>query len=376
MTIEQVETLVIGAGVVGLAIARSLARAGHEVVVLEALDAIGSVTSARNSEVIHAGLYYPPGSLKAKLCLEGKHALYAYCEERGIPHRRCGKLVVATHDGQVGYLEKLQQQALTNGVQDVVLIGGAEARRLEPALHAIAALHSPSTGIVDSHGFMLALQGEAEAHGAMLAFESPVLSGRVLDGGGIELQVGGDTPMAIRCRRLVNSAGLSAPAIAASLEGLDARHVPAAHFCKGSYFSLSGRAPFSHLIYPVPEAAGLGVHLTLDLGGQARFGPDVQWLPDDAPIDYAVDPRRGESFYAEIRRYWPALPDGALAPAYSGVRPKVQAPHEPALDFVIQGPAQHGVPGLVNLFGIESPGLTAALAIGEHVHRLLKEPDR
>jgi L-2-hydroxyglutarate oxidase LhgO len=243
-------------------------------------------------------------------------------------------------------------------------------------LQATAALVSPSTGIVDSHGFMLALQGDAEAHGAMLAFESPVLSGRVLDGGGIDLQVGGAAPMAIRCRTLVNSAGLSAPAVAASLEGLDPQHVPAAHFCKGSYFSLGGRAPFTHLIYPVPEAAGLGVHLTLDLGGQARFGPDVQWLPDDAPIDYAVDPRRGEGFYAEIRRYWPALPDGALAPAYSGVRPKVQAPHEPALDFVIQGPAQHGVPGLVNLFGIESPGLTAALAIGEHVGRLLHDAER
>jgi L-2-hydroxyglutarate oxidase LhgO len=368
---EQVDAVVIGAGVVGLAVARSLALAGRDVIVLEALDAIGTVTSARNSEVIHAGLYYPPGSLKARLCVEGKHKLYAYCEQRGIAHRRCGKLVVAAHEGQVAYLDKLRAQAVANGVDDARLIGTAALRQLEPALSAVAALHSPSTGIVDSHGFMLALQGEAEAHGAMLAFESPVLRGHVVHGG-IELEVGGTQPMHICAAVVVNSAGLSAPAVASNIEGLDARHVPTAHYCKGSYFSLAGRAPFTHLIYPVPEAAGLGVHLTLDLGGQARFGPDVEWLPDDAPIDYAVDATRAEGFYAEIRRYWPALPDAALQPAYSGVRPKIQAPHEAARDFVLQGPAEHGVAGLVNLFGIESPGLTSALAIGDEVAALLR----
>lgn len=370
-TIEQVEAVVIGAGVVGLAVARSLARAGHEVVVLEALDLIGSVTSARNSEVIHAGLYYPPGSLKARLCVEGRDALYAYCEARGVAHRRSGKLVVATQPAQADDLHKLLAQARANGVDDAVLLDGAQARALEPALQAVAALHSPSTGIVDSHGLMLALQGEAEDHGAMLAFESPVRSG-VVRGDGIELEVGGAQPMRLKARIVVNSAGLRAPAVAARIEGLDPRHVPTAHLCKGSYFSLAGRAPFSRLIYPVPEAAGLGVHLTLDLGGQARFGPDTEWLPDDAPIDYRVDPRRADGFYAEIRRYWPALPDGALQPAYSGVRPKIQAAGEPARDFELQGPAVHGVPGLVNLFGIESPGLTASIAIGDEVLRRLQ----
>lgn len=370
--IEQVEAVVIGAGVVGLAVARALARAGHEVVVLEALDAIGTVTSARNSEVIHAGLYYPPGSLKAQWCVEGRERLYAYCAERGVQHRRCGKLVVATQPGQQAYLDKLLRQAQANGVHDAVLLEGEAARRMEPALQAIAALHSPSTGIVDSHGFMLALQGEAEDHGAMLAFESPVRGGRITPQG-IELDVGGAQPMRLRARIVINSAGLAAPAVAARIEGLDAALVPAAHYCKGSYFSLAGKAPFSRLIYPVPEAAGLGVHLTLDLGGQARFGPDTEWLADDAPIDYRVDPRRADGFYAEIRRYWPALPDGALQPAYSGVRPKIQADGEPARDFLLQGPTEHGVPGLVNLFGIESPGLTSALAIGDAVHRALAD---
>ncbi|MEF7613864.1 NAD(P)/FAD-dependent oxidoreductase [Aquincola sp. MAHUQ-54] len=369
--IERVDAVVIGAGVVGLATARALARAGREVVVLEALDAIGTVTSARNSEVIHAGLYYPPGSLKARLCVEGRDRLYAYCAERGIAHRRCGKLVVATQPGQQAYLEKLLVQARANGVDDAVLLGGEAARAMEPALQAVAALHSPSTGIVDSHGFMLALQGESEDHGAMLAFQSPVLAGAMVPGG-IELQVGGAQPMRLRAGSVVNSAGLGAPGVAARIEGLAASHVPPAHGCKGSYFSLAGRAPFTRLIYPVPEAAGLGVHLTLDLGGQARFGPDTEWLPDDAPIDYRVDPRRADGFYAEIRRYWPALPDGALQPAYSGVRPKIQAEGEPPRDFVLQGPADHGVPGLVNLFGIESPGLTAALAIGDAVERMLR----
>ncbi|MEW6706438.1 MAG: NAD(P)/FAD-dependent oxidoreductase [Pseudomonadota bacterium] len=372
MTVERLDAVVVGAGVVGLAVARSLARAGREVVVLEAANAIGTVTSSRNSEVIHAGLYYPTGSLKARLCVQGRDLLYAYCAERGIAHRRCGKLIVATHERQLGGLRALQAQAHANGVADVGWLEAAGARAMEPALHCVAALHSPSTGIVDSHGLMLALQGDAEAHGAMLAFESPVLGGRVTPAG-IELDVGGAAPMTVLARTVVNSAGLDAPRLAAGLQGLDPRHVPQARFSKGSYFSLAGRAPFSHLVYPLHEGAWLGVHLTLDLGGQARFGPDAEWLPDDTVtgrIDYRVDPRRGEVFYEAVRRYWPGLPDGALLPAYAGVRPKIHGPGEPAPDFRIDGPAQHGAAGLVNLFGIESPGLTASLAIGDHVARL------
>jgi L-2-hydroxyglutarate oxidase LhgO len=367
MSMERIDAVVIGAGVVGLAVARSLARAGREVVVLEAANAIGTVTSSRNSEVIHAGLYYPTGSLKARLCVRGRDALYAFCAERGVAHRRCGKLIVATHQGQLAGLKALQAQAHANGVTDVRWLDAAEAKAMEPALHCVAALLSPSTGIVDSHGLMLALQGDAEAHGAMLAFESPVLGGRITDAG-IELDVGGASPMTVLARTVVNSAGLDAPRVARGIRGLDPRHVPHAHFSKGSYFSLAGRAPFSHLVYPMHEGAWLGVHLTLDLGGQARFGPDAQWLPDDTrpeAIDYRVDPQRGEVFYEAVRRYWPGLPDGALQPAYSGVRPKIHGPGEPAPDFRIDGPAQHGVNGLVNLFGIESPGLTSALAIGE-----------
>jgi L-2-hydroxyglutarate oxidase LhgO len=364
--VEELDAIVIGAGVVGLAVARALARAGREVVVLESLDAIGQVTSARNSEVIHAGLYYPTGSLKAQLCVAGKRLLYGYCAERGVAFRRCGKLVVAAQAQQVGALQQLARQAQANGVDDVQLLTGAQAERMEPALAAHAALWSPSTGIVDSHALMLALLGEAQDHGAMLALKSPVQRGEVTPQG-IVLDVGGEQPMRVRARSVVNAAGLSACEVARSIDGLDAAWVPRARRCKGSYFSLAGTSPFSRLVYPVPdEAGGLGVHLTLDLGGQARFGPDVQWLADDGPIDYAVDARRGEAFYAAIRRYWPALPDGALLPAYSGVRPKIGGSGE-AADFTIQGPAVHGVVGLVNLFGIESPGLTAALAIGELV---------
>jgi len=371
-SIVSLDTVVVGAGVVGLACARALARAGRETVVLEAAEAIGTGISSRNSEVIHAGLYYPTGSLKARLCVEGRHALVAYCRERGIAHRLCGKLVVATDDGQVAYLRRLLAQALANGVYDAVLVDGAQARAWEPALAAgvVAALHSPSTGIVDSHQLMLSFQGDAQARDAVVAFRSPLVAGRVVEGG-IELEVGGEPSMRVVARRVVNAGGLSAPAIAARIEGLAARHVPEARFCKGSYFALAGRAPFGRLIYPVPEPGGLGVHLTLDAAGQARFGPDVEWLAGPGPIDYAVDPARGERFVAEIRRYWPGLPDGALVPAYSGVRPKISGPGEPAADFVISGPAEHGVPGLVNLFGIESPGLTSSMAIARRVAELL-----
>lgn len=364
---ESVDAVVIGAGVIGLAVARALALAGREVIVLEAEDAIGTGISSRNSEVIHAGIYYPTGSLKARFCVEGRKRLYPYCEERGVEHRRCGKLIVATDEDQIPGLKALQSKALANGVEDMRWLTASEAQALEPALRCTAALLSPSTGIIDSHGLMLALQGDAEAAGAMIAFKSPLTGGRVADGG-IALSVGGAEPMELFARGVVNSAGLFAQTVAASIAGLDPATIPPRYFAKGSYFSLGGRAPFTHLIYPAPEAAGLGVHLTLDLGGQAKFGPDVEWVDE---IDYEVDPRRGDSFYAAVRRYWPDLADGSLAPAYSGIRPKIQAPGEPAHDFVLQGPADHGVPGLVNLYGIESPGLTCSLAIADAVAALL-----
>jgi L-2-hydroxyglutarate oxidase LhgO len=366
---EEVDTVVIGAGVVGLAIAQALALAGREVVVLESESAIGTGTSSRNSEVIHAGIYYPPGSLKAKLCVAGRHALYPFLAEHGVPHRRCGKLIVATELQQVPALEKLRAQAADNGVTDLRMLSASEAKAMEPELACVAALESPSTGVIDSHRFMLALRGKAEDHGASVAFRSPVLGGSVKRDG-IELEVGGTEPMRLRARTVVNCAGLSAQELARRLEGFPANKLPPAYYCKGNYFSLSGRSPFSRLIYPAPETAGLGVHLTLDLAGQARFGPDVEWIER---IDYDVDPGRAGSFYSAIRRYWPALKDGALQPAYSGIRPKLQARGEPARDFLIQGPKDHGIARLANLFGIESPGLTAALAIGEHVRDLLHD---
>jgi L-2-hydroxyglutarate oxidase LhgO len=365
---DDLDCIVVGAGVVGLAVARALARAGREVVIVEAAGAIGSVTSSRNSEVIHAGIYYAPGSLKARLCVRGRALLYAWCAERGVAHRRCGKLIVATHAGQHAALDRLAAQARANGVDDIEALDTAEALRLEPTLRCSAALLSPSSGIVDSHGLMLALQGDAEDHGALLALRSPVVRGRAV-AGGIELDIGGAEPMRLRARTVVNSAGLDAPRLAAAIDGLPAAHVPRARLCKGSYFACAGRPAFSRLVYPLPEAAGLGVHVTLDLAGRMRFGPDVQWTDE---LDYAVDAARADAFYAAIRRYWPQLPDGALQPDYAGFRPKIAGPDEPARDFMIEGPDAHGVPGLVNLFGIESPGLTAALAIGEHVATLLR----
>ncbi|MFT4243385.1 MAG: NAD(P)/FAD-dependent oxidoreductase [Acidovorax sp.] len=359
---DTVDCVVIGAGVVGLAVARALALQGREVLVLEAAGAIGTGTSSRNSEVIHAGLYYPTGSLKARLCVQGRDLLYAYCAERGVPHRRCGKLLVATSPAQLPALESIQAQALANGVTDLRLLSRDEARALEPALECVAALHSPSTGIVDSHGLMLALQGDLEHGGGILALNSPLALMEYAQGA---INVIAEDGTQLRANTVVNAAGLRAPELAARIQGLDAAHVPTARYAKGSYFTLTGKAPFSRLIYPVPEAAGLGVHLTLDLGGQAKFGPDVQWV--DSPDDLLVDPARGDAFYAEVRKYWPALRDGALAPGYAGIRPKIHGPGEPAADFVIQGPAVHGMAGLVNLFGIESPGLTSALAIAEHV---------
>ena len=365
---EQVDCVVVGAGVVGLAVARALALAGREVLVLEAAEAIGTMTSSRNSEVIHAGIYYPQGSLKAQLCVQGKQLLYDYCQARGVGHRRCGKLLVATSEAQVAQLQGIIAKAAANGVDDLVLLTRAQAQAMEPALQCVAAIHSPSTGIIDSHAFMLALQGDLEHAAGLVAFNAPLARAQV-QGDGIALWSSDGT--ALQARSVVNAAGLLAPQLARQFAGLAPEQVPSAYFCKGNYFTLAGRAPFSRLIYPVPEAAGLGVHLTLDLGGQAKFGPDVQWV--DSADDLVVDPARADAFYAEVRKYWPALQDGALQAGYAGIRPKISPPEHSAHDFVIQGPAAHGVAGLVNLFGIESPGLTSSLAIAERVARLLAD---
>ncbi len=367
---EQIDAVVIGAGVVGLAVARELALQGLEVMVLESENAIGTGTSSRNSEVIHAGIYYPAGSLKARLCVQGKEMLYAYCAERGVAHQRLGKLIVATSAEQVPQLAAIQAKAAANGVHDLRQLSADEARAMEPTLHCEAALLSPSTGIVDSHGLMLALQGDLENAGGLLALCSPVRSIGVGQGTASHpLRVVAEDGTELAARLVVNAAGLHAVALARRIEGLDPKLLPQASYAKGNYFTLAGRAPFSRLIYPVPEAAGLGVHLTLDLGGQAKFGPDVQWVDD--PADLQVDPRRGDAFYAEVRKYWPALPDGALQAGYAGMRPKISGPGEAAADFLVQGPAQHGVAGLANLLGIESPGLTSSLAIAAEVRAQL-----
>ena len=360
---EKLDAVVIGAGVVGLAVARELALAGREVVIVEAEEAIGTHTSSRNSEVIHAGIYYPKGSLKALACVEGRRLLYDYCASRGVPHRRCGKLIVATDPRQGEELAAILKKAHDNGATDVVEIPAREAMAMEPELRCVAALHSPSTGIIDSHALMLSYLGEAESRGAMLALKSPLVGGDV-DSDGIVLHVGGAEAMTVKAATVVNSAGLRAPSVARSLEGYPAALAPRELYAKGNYYSLNRRNPFTRLIYPVPEPGGLGVHVTLDLAGQARFGPDVEWIER---ISYEVDPGRSARFYAAIRRYWPALPDESLSPGYAGIRPKTSGPGEPASDFEIQGPRRHGVPGLVHLFGVESPGLTASLALARRV---------
>ncbi len=360
---EKIDCVVIGAGVVGLAVARALAIRGRETLVLEAESAIGTGTSSRNSEVIHAGIYYPPGSAKATLCVSGKRLLYAYCEAHGIEHRRYGKLIVAADQEQVTTLEKIEANARANGVGDLRWLTAAEATAMEPALSCTAALLSPSTGIMDSHGFMLALQGDLEDAGGTVALRSPVRRGRC-SRGGIHLEAGSDQLLELEARVVVNSAGLQAQALARRIEGVPQGSIPPSAYAKGNYYALTGKAPFHHLIYPVPEPGGLGVHLTLDLAGNAKFGPDVEWVES---LDYTVDPARAEPFHRAIRRYWPGLPDGSLRPGYAGIRPKLGGPGAAAADFLIQGPEAHGVRGLVNLYGIESPGLTAALAIGERV---------
>lgn len=369
---DRVDAVVVGAGAVGLAVGRALAQAGRETLVVEAQDGIGQGVSSRNSEVIHAGLYYAPGSLKARLCVRGKELLYALCASHGVEHRRCGKLTVANDEAEVRALRALQDRAVANGVE-AHFLDAAQAHALEPALRCIAALHSPSTGIVDSHGFMLASQGDLERAGGMVAFGTRATGASLSRRAGEPHVLRFADGMELACDLVVNSASLHACALARQFDGLDARHVPREWFAKGNYYALSGRAPFTHLIYPAPADAHLGTHLTLDLGGQAKFGPDIEWLDVRTPeeIDYRVDPARADGFYAEVRRYWPGLPDGALAPSYSGVRPKIHGPHEKAPDFRIDGPGLHGVPGLVNLFGIESPGLTSALAIAELARGLL-----
>jgi L-2-hydroxyglutarate oxidase LhgO len=363
---ERVDCVVVGAGVVGIAVARALALAGREVIVLDAAEGIGTETSSRNSEVIHAGIYYPKDSLMARFCVQGRRQLYAFCAERGVPFNNCGKLIVATDADEAERLAGIKARAEANGVEGMRLLTAAEACAMEPELHCVAALHSPATGVIDSHAYMLALQGEAEHAGAVFVFHSPVTAGRVIDGG-VAIEVGGAEPMQLGCGLLVNSAGLHAPALAGSIAGMPSQLVPGAYYAKGNYFTLTGRSPFARLIYPVPVPGGLGVHLTLDLGGQARFGPDVEWIDG---IDYTVDPHRADGFYAAVRRYWPALKDGALQPGYSGIRPKIVPRGAPAQDFVVQGPQVHGIPGLVHLFGIESPGLTAAVAIADYVREV------
>jgi L-2-hydroxyglutarate oxidase LhgO len=369
---ESVDAVVVGAGVIGLAIARRLALDGREVLVLERHDAIGSETSSRNSEVIHAGIYNLPRRLKTTLCVAGRPMLYRYCAEHGVPHARLGKLIVAIEQAEIPTLAKIKEQGELNGVDDLVWLTGDAAMLLEPQLVCVAAVLSPSTGIIDAHQLMLALEGDLEDAGGIVVLKAPVAAGEVRNDG-IRLSVGGAEPMQLQARTVINAAGLGAMDLARALKGLPPQHAAPLWYAKGNYFRLTAKAPFSRLIYPIPVPGGLGTHMTLDLAGRARFGPDVEWVDS---LTYAVDPRRGDKFTDDIRRYWPDLPDGALAPDYAGIRPKLGPAGSPILDFRIEGPAQHGVPGLVNLFGIESPGLTSCLAIAEHVAGLIGESDR
>ena len=374
---EQVDCVVVGAGVIGLAVAREMALQGRETILLEREDSFGTISSARNSEVIHAGIYYPKDSLKAKLCVEGNRLLYEYCRSHQVSTQTYGKLIVATDANQLNDLQAILYKAQNNQVPDIKMISGAQAKALEPQLRCEAAILSSSTGVVDSHGFMLSLLGGFEDAGGMVAYQSPLLSAKPIgDGaeGGFELVIGGADSMTIQTKMLINCAGLSAPALAQTIEGLSKDLIPKAYFAKGNYFSLSGKSPFSHLIYPIPEPGGLGVHLTLDMGGQAKFGPDVEWLDidEESQINYTVDPRRGEGFYAAVRQYWPGLRDGSLQADYSGVRAKIVPPNAPAGDFYFEGPMNHRLQGLFNLYGFESPGLTSSLAIAKHLEVQIK----
>lgn len=367
--VAHTDIVIVGAGVVGLACAREMARRGRDVVILEAEADYGTHTSARNSEVIHAGIYYAPGSLKARLCVEGKGLLYEYCRSHGVGHKNCGKHIVATEKAQIGRLEELQATAKANGVDDLVAVDAAGLAESEPAVRAVAALYSPSTGIVDSHGLMMSYLGEAEDRGAMLALNCPIETGEIRNNG-IYLQTGGDNPMGLLAKQVINAAGLYANKVSKSIHGIAAETVPNLYYHRGCYFTTSVKSPFNSLIYPIPPTGSLGVHVTTDLGGSLRFGPDSE--PVDS-VDYTVNPARADAFYDVIRTYWPDLPDGALQPGYAGIRPKVDAVGGPGQDFVIQGPAQTGVDGLACLYGIESPGLTSSLAIAAYVADLLAD---
>jgi len=374
---ERVDCVVIGAGVIGLAVAREMALQGRETILLERESAFGTISSARNSEVIHAGIYYPKDSLKAKLCVEGNRLLYEYCRSHQVATQPYGKLIVAADDTQINDLQAILYKAKNNGVPEIKMISEKEAKALEPNLQCSAAILSSSTGIVDSHGYMLSLLGGFEDAGGMVAYQSPLISAKPIGQnaiGGFELEIGGSDGMKIQTKMLINCAGMSAPAVAKKIEGLKPEQIPKAFFAKGNYFSLSGKSPFKHLIYPIPEPGGLGVHLTLDMGGQAKFGPDVEWLDIDAEeqVDYTVDPKRSEGFYEAVRRYWPELKDGSLQPDYSGIRAKIVPPNSPSGDFCFDTPKEHGLAGLYNLYGFESPGLTSSLAIARYLEGQIK----
>ena len=374
---DRVDCVVIGAGVVGLAVAREMALQGRETILLERESAFGTISSARNSEVIHAGIYYPKDSLKAKLCVEGNRMLYEYCRAHHVATQPYGKLIVASDESQLDDLQAILYKAQQNQVPEIKMITGEQARLLEPELNCAAAVLSASTGIVDSHGFMLSLLGGFEDAGGMIAYQSPLIGAKPIGENakdGFELEIGGADGMKIQTKLLINCAGMSAPAIAKKIQSLSEEQIPKAYFAKGNYFSLSGKSPFKHLIYPIPEPGGLGVHLTLDMGGQAKFGPDVEWLEidDESQIDYTVNPQRGEGFYAAVRKYWPGLKDHALQPDYSGVRAKIVPPNTPAGDFCFNTPKDHGLEGLFNLYGFESPGLTSSLAIAKHLEGQIK----
>ena len=374
---DRVDCVVIGAGVIGLAVAREMALQGRETILLERESAFGTISSARNSEVIHAGIYYPKDSLKAKLCVEGNRMLYEYCRTHHVATHPYGKLIVASDESQLDDLQGILYKAQQNNVPEIKMITGEQAKSMEPELSCSAAVLSASTGIVDSHGFMLSLLGGFEDAGGMIAYQSPLISAKPIGTSaqdGFELEIGGADDMKIQTNLLINCAGMSAPAIARKIEGLAQEEIPKAYFAKGNYFSLSGKSPFKHLIYPIPEPGGLGVHLTLDMGGQAKFGPDVEWLEidDENQIDYTVNPKRGEGFYAAVRKYWPGLKDNALQPDYSGVRAKIVPPNAPAGDFCFNTPKEHGLEGLFNLYGFESPGLTSSLAIAKYLEGQIK----
>ena len=364
----DVDAIVVGAGVVGLAAAYSLSQRGLAVIVLETEDHVGQGVSSRNSEVIHGGLYYPTGSLRARLCVTGRRMLYAFLARHHVAHEKCGKLVVATELDDVGKLEAIWEQALINDVENMQRLTAAQAKVLEPEVRAQAALLSPESGIMDSHGYMLALVGEIENAGGAIALSTPFEGAAPLEGGGFSVRAGGAEPIVLTTRLLVIAASLGAQAAAATIEGYPRDQVPALHFGKGSYFAYHGKAPFSRLVYPTPIPGALGTHYRRDLGGQARFGPDLEWVEHP---DYTVDPARADSFYAYVRKFWPGLPDDSLSPDYAGIRPKIHGPGEPHPDFRIDSEAVHGLPGLIALFGIESPGLTSSLAIGEEVARIL-----